>query len=225
MGVRAAAGVCEQMEAGVLDDDSALEQVGQGPADLVHALAVEDELGEPAVDLDRALQPPVLGVDDAFEQRRHQVDELDVGRDREEGHLQAVGLGDHLGRQPPQVGQGADDQAGPAAFGDPADQPDLGIEVVFDREAAREHEVAGARLDLGRLHQTHPFDLAVEAVGPGHELGRSKHGSHCLAHRRPRRLGLRLDPFGGHQGKLRVCIGDKQDAVRVVGGALGGVQL
>ena len=64
------------MKASVLDDDSALEQVGERAADLVHALAVEHELGESAVDLDRALQPPVLGVDDSLEQGLHQVDEL-----------------------------------------------------------------------------------------------------------------------------------------------------
>src|SRR4051794_19538523 len=61
--VRAPAGVGEQMEARVLDDDGALEEVGQRAADLVDALAVEDELGEPAVDLDRPLEAPVLCVD------------------------------------------------------------------------------------------------------------------------------------------------------------------
>jgi len=75
--VGTAAGVGEKMKASVLDDDSALEQVGERAADLVHALAVEHELGESAVDLDRALQPPVLGVDDSLEQGLHQVDELD----------------------------------------------------------------------------------------------------------------------------------------------------
>src|SRR5207302_6107889 len=63
LAVRVGAAACmgEKVEACVLDHDSALEEVGQGAADLVHALAVEDELGEAAVDLDRALQAPVLG--------------------------------------------------------------------------------------------------------------------------------------------------------------------
>src|SRR5438270_8700408 len=91
--VGAASGVSEEVEARVLYDDSALEQVGERAADLVHVLAVEHETGESAMDLDRALQAPVLGVDDPLEQGRHQVDELDLGGDGEERDLQPVGLG------------------------------------------------------------------------------------------------------------------------------------
>src|SRR5207249_7704006 len=49
--VGAAAGVGQEVEAGVLDHDRALQQLRQSAADLVHALAVEDELGEAAVDV------------------------------------------------------------------------------------------------------------------------------------------------------------------------------
>src|SRR5713226_7806162 len=67
-----AAGVREEVEARVLDHDRALEQLSQRAADLVDALAVEDELREAAVDVERALQAPVLGIDDALQQGGHQ---------------------------------------------------------------------------------------------------------------------------------------------------------
>ncbi len=197
--VGASAGVRQEVEACVLDHDRAVEQVGKSAANLIDALAVEDELGEAAVDIDRPLQPPVLGVDDPLEQRRHQVHELNVGRDREQRHLQAVGFGDHLRRKLPQVGQRTHDEAGAARVRDALDEADLRGDVVLDRKACGEHQVAGARLDLGRLHEADPLDLAVEAVRAGDELGRLRHRPRPLTHGRSRFLDFLLfDLFCGH---------------------------
>ena len=217
----APAGVREKVEARVLDADRALEEIGQGATDLVDALAVEDELGEAAVDLHRALQAPMLGVDDSLEKRRHEVDELHVGGDREERHLQAVGLGDHLGRELAQIGQRPHDEARSASFGDPPDEADLSVEVVFDRKPAGEHEVAGTRLHFWRLHQAHPFDLAIEAFGAGDELGRGKHRAHRLTYGGTGCFDVRFHPLGRHKRKLRVCSKDKQLGCRLVLRALG----
>src|SRR5258708_36910831 len=74
--IRAAAGVGEEVEARILHGDRALQKVGESATDLVYAFAIEDQLGEATMDVDRALQPRMLGVDDSLEQRRHQVDEL-----------------------------------------------------------------------------------------------------------------------------------------------------
>ena len=193
-----AAGVGEQMEARILDDDSAFEELGQGAADLAHAFAVEDHVGEAPVDLDRTLEPPVLGVDDPLEQRRHEVDKLHIGGDGEEGHFEPVGLGDHLGRQLAQVGKRTHDQARSASLGDPSHEADLRVDVVLDRKAACKHEVAGPGLNLRRLHQADPFDLPVEAFGAGDELGCGKDGAHRLAHRGARCFDLRFHPLGRH---------------------------
>jgi len=65
--------VGEEVEAGVLDRDRAFKQLGEGGADLLDALAVQDELGESAVDLQRTLEAPVLGVDDPLEEGSHEV--------------------------------------------------------------------------------------------------------------------------------------------------------
>jgi hypothetical protein len=143
----------------------------------------------------------VLGVDDPLEQRRHQVDELDVGRDREQRDLEAVGLREHLRRDLAEVGQGPHHQSRASFVGDPADQSDLGVDVVFDGKAAGEHEVAGTRLDLGSLHQAHPFHLPVEAFRTRHELGRGEHRAHDFAHRGAGLAGLRFDSPGSHHGQ------------------------
>ena len=221
VGVGAAARVSEQVEACIFDHDRALEEVGQRAADLVHALAVEDELGEPVVDLDRSLESPVLGVDDPLEQGGHQVDELDIRGNGEKGDLQAVRLGDHLGRQLAQVGQWPYDQSRSAGVCDPGDQPDLRREVVLDREAAGEHEVAGTRLHLWRLHQPDPLHLAVKPVGAGDQLRLGEHGSHRLAHGRPGLLDLLTDLLRGHDCNFRVWAGDRQARLGVVPRALG----
>jgi len=55
--VGAAAGMGKQVEARVFDHDRALEQVGERAADLCDAFAVEHQLGEAPVDLERSLQP------------------------------------------------------------------------------------------------------------------------------------------------------------------------
>jgi len=206
MGVAGAAGVGKQVEARVLDRDGALEQLGEGGADLLDALAVQDQLGEAAVDFHRSLEAPVLGVDDPLEEGRHQVDHLDVLRHREERDLQAIGLAQHFSRQLAHVWIGPDDQAGAFGVGDLGDQPDLTLGVVFDREAGGEDQVAGPGLDLGRLHGAHPLDRPVEAVGAGHQLGAGEVAeAHGLAHCR---LGLGegvgKDPAGGHKWSL-VC--------------------
>ena len=198
MRVGAPAGVREEMEARVLDHHRALEQLGQRAADLVDALAVEHELGEAPVDLDRALEAPVLGVDDPLEQRGHQVDELDFGPDREQGDVQAVRLAQHLRRQLADVGQGPHHETGTAGIGDPAHQADLGVGVVFDREAGGEDEVTSPGLHLGRLHQPDPLDRVVEALGAGHQLGAGQDRAHRVTHGGPG-LNLRFDPlFRGH---------------------------
>ena len=124
--VGAPAGVGQEVEARILHHDGALQQVGESAADLIHALAVQDELGEPPVDLDRALQAPMLGVDDSFQEWRHQVDELNVRGDGEERNLEAVGLGDHLWRQLAEIGQRPHHQAGAASLSDAGDEADLG---------------------------------------------------------------------------------------------------
>ena len=171
VGISAPARMREQVEAGVLDDDSALQQLGQRAADLVHALAVEDQLGEAAVDLERLLQAPVLGVDDALEKWGHDVDELDVGGDGEQRHAEPLRLGQHLGRELFQVRKGLDDKTDASRIRDPADQTDLGRAVVLDREPGRQQQVARARLDVRCLHEPHPLDLAVETVLSRHQLG------------------------------------------------------
>ena len=187
-GALALDGLLEQMEARVLDHDSALEQPGQRGADLLDALAVQHQLGETPVDVERALEAPVLGVDDPFQKRGHQVDELDVGSDREERNVQPVRLAHHLGRQLAEVRVGPHHKSRPIRICDSRDQPDLGLTIVLDRKAGREHEVARPRLDLGRLHRPHPLDRAVEAVGPGDQLDiRESAKAHRLANRR---LGL-----------------------------------
>ena len=219
--VGVAAGVGQEVKARVLDHDRALQELGQRAADLVHALAVEDELGEPVVDLDRSLESPVLGVDDPLEERGHQVDELDIRGNGEKGDLQAVRLGDHLGRQLAQVGQWPYDQSRSAGVCDPGDQPDLRREVVLDREAAGEHEVAGTRLHLWRLHQPDPLHLAVKPVGAGDQLRLGEHGSHRLAHGRPGLLDLLTDLLRGHDCNFRVWAGDRQARLGVVPRALG----
>jgi hypothetical protein len=149
------------------------------------------------VDFDRALEPPVLSVDDPLEQRGHEVDELDVGGDRKEGHVQPVRLAHHLGRQLAEVGQGPNNKAGAPGIGDPADQADLGRDVVFDREPTREHEVARPRLNLGRLHEPHPLDWAIEPLGAGDELGVRQSRVHGVA---DGRAGLNLG-FSGLLGR------------------------
>ncbi len=166
-----AAGVREEVEARVLDHDRALEQLSQRAADLVDALAVEHELREAPVDVERALEAPVLGIDDPLQERGHQVDHLDVGGDRENRHVQPVGFGEHFGRQLAEVGVGPNHQAGAAAVCDPADEAHLRVAIVLDREPGREHEVAGSGLDLGRLHHPDPLDRAVEPFGARDELG------------------------------------------------------
>ena len=113
VGVRAAPCVGEEVEACILHDDRALEEVGQRAADLVHAFAVENDVRESAVDVERSLEAPVLGVDDPFEERRHQVDHLDIGADGENRNVEPVGLGHHLGRDLAHVGQRPHDQTRP----------------------------------------------------------------------------------------------------------------
>ena len=206
VGVAGAAGVGEQVEAGILDGDRALEQLGQGGTDLLDALAVQDELGEAAVDLQRPLQAPVLGVDDPLEQRRHEVDHLDVLRHCEQRHVQPVGLAQHLWGQLAHVGIRPDHKAGAIGVGDLGDQADLALRVVLDREAGGEDQVPGSGLDLGRLHGAHPLDRPVEAAGAGHQLGggeltephRFAHGGLGLGE------GVRQDLTDGHKWSL-VC--------------------
>ena len=137
VGISAAACMREQVEAGVLDDDSAFQQLGEGAADLVHPLAVEHQLGETAVDLERLLQPPMLGIDDPLEKRSHDVDELDVGGDGEQRYAKALRLGQHLGCELLQVRKRLDDQTDGSRIRDPADEADLGRAIVLDRESCR----------------------------------------------------------------------------------------
>jgi len=161
--VAGAAGVGEEVEAGVLDDNGALEQLGEGGADLLDALAVQDQLSEAPVDVYRPLEAPVLGVDDPLQKGCHQVDHLDVLGDGEERDVQPVGLAQHLGGQLAHVGVRSDHEACAFGLGDPGDQADLTLGVVLDREAGGEDQVPGAWLDLGRLHGADPLDSA----GPG----------------------------------------------------------
>ncbi len=150
----------------------------------------------------------MLGVDEALEKRGHEVDELDVRRDGEERHLEAVGLGEHLGGHLAEVGERADDETGAAFVGDAADEADLRVGVVLDRKAACEHQVARSRLDLGRLHEADPLDLAVEALRAGHEGGRDERRAHHLADCGARFLGFAgVDVLrrGGHDGTSLGC--------------------
>src|ERR1700674_1240154 len=197
MRIGAASGMGQKVEARVLYRYGALQEVGQRAADLVDALAVEDQLGEAPVDLDRALEPPVLGVDDPFQQRGHEVDQLHAGRDREQGDVEPIRLSEHLGRQLAQVGHGPHDESDASRIGDTADQADLRLRVVLDREAGGEHEVSRTRQDLGRLHQAHPLDGLVQAVGARDELGAGQDRAHRVAHRR---TGLNLG-FRGLLGR------------------------
>src|SRR5260370_21281757 len=67
--VARATGMREEVEARVLDHDCALEQLGQRATDLVDALAVEHQLPEAAVDVNGALQSPILPVAPSLHQR------------------------------------------------------------------------------------------------------------------------------------------------------------
>ena len=150
----------------------------------------------------------MLGIDDPLQQRSHQVDELDVLGDREQGNVQAVRLGDHLGRQLSEVGHRPDHQACAPGVGYPGDQADLRFPVVLDRKAGGEHQVACPRPDLGSLHQPHPLDGAVEAVCAAEQLGAGEGAkAHCLPYgglRLGHDLGRLCSLAGGHIPSL-VC--------------------
>src|SRR5437870_2721701 len=81
---------------------------------------------------------------------------------------------------PAQVGQRPDHKADATALGDSPDKADLRREVVFDRKACGEHQVARTWLDFGGFHAPDPLDRAVEAILAGDELGLSQHRMHRL---------------------------------------------
>ncbi len=190
-----AAGVGEEVEGRVLDHDRAAEQFGQRPRDLIQALAVEDQLGETAMDRDRLLQPGVLGIDDPLQQRLHQVHPGDVLAEGEERQVEAVGLLRHPLRQSFDVHPELDDEARSADLGDRRHQLQLRGRVVADGVGGCQQQVAGPGPARGLrcLDDPDPLDSAVEAAGAGHQVGGGKAAeAHRLAHR-----GSRDQPVGG----------------------------
>jgi len=70
----------------------ALDQLAQRLDDRLEALAVESEVGELRVDLDRAAKLAVLGVDDPLQDRVHDLEVGDVRRDPDQRDLEFVRL-------------------------------------------------------------------------------------------------------------------------------------
>ena len=120
------------------------------------------------MDADRLLQPGVLGVDDALQERRHQVYPGDLLPEREERQRQPLSLLGHaFGQAVSEIGLGLDDEAGSAHAGESRDEVDLSRGIVANREAGRKQEVAGPCLArrVRRLDDADPFDPALQAGG------------------------------------------------------------
>ena len=86
----------QQVEVDVFQRDRALDQLTQRLDDRLEALAVEGQVGELAVDLDGAPKLGILGVDDPFEDRVHDLEVRHIGRDTDERDAKLVGLADHV---------------------------------------------------------------------------------------------------------------------------------
>ena len=88
----------QQPEVCILQRDRALDQLAQGPDDRIKPLAAERQVGELPVDLDRAPQIGVLGVDDPLEDRGHDLEVGHVLGDPNQGDAELVGLAEHAAR-------------------------------------------------------------------------------------------------------------------------------
>ena len=166
------AGVGEQVEGGVLDHHRAAEEVRERLCDLVQALAVQDQLGEAAMDRHRLLQAGVLSVDDPLQERLHQVDPGDLLAEREEGQVEPVGGLRHPARELVDVHAELDHQPRATNLGDGGDQLQLGGGVIPNRVGGGQEQVARAALagGLRRFDDAHPLDPPVEAAAARDQL-------------------------------------------------------
>ena len=128
----------QQPEAGVLERDRALDQLTERLHDGIEALAIEGQVGELAVDLDRMPELRVLGVDDPFEDGRHDLEVGDILRDPDQGDAELVRLPKHVLRNLGQIALGLDDQTGRSDRRQIAHQVPLSRAVVFDGERHRQ---------------------------------------------------------------------------------------
>ena len=124
------------------------------------------------MDLDGTPQLRVLRVDDPLQDRVHDLEVGDVGRDPDQWDAELVGLAEHVGRDLGQVALGLDHQAGRLDGGQVAHQITLGRPVVLDGERHRQQQLAlGEPADgFGGFQDLHPGDGSVEAAGPGQHL-------------------------------------------------------
>ena len=143
-------------------------------------------MSELAVDLDRAPELDVLGVDDPLQNRGH---DLQVGhflRDPDQWDPVLVSLADHLGRDLGQVPLGFDDQAGGADSSQVAHQVALSLPVVLDGEGDRKQQLA-LREPADRvrgLEDLDPGDCPVQPARSSQDFPSPQSTQpHRLAHR------------------------------------------